>query len=58
MINHKQAIPRKMFMKRLDYDPEPEYKHSRRGPERLPGDAPTAVFRTMTDRPTDERLLT
>jgi hypothetical protein len=53
MINHTQAIPRKIFMKRLDYDPKPEYKHSRRRPERLRGDAPTGVFRTMSYHPVE-----
>jgi len=43
-------------MKRLDIDPDPEYKHSRRGPERLRGNVPTAEFREMIDRPTDECL--
>jgi len=43
-------------MKRLDIDPDPEYKHSRRGPERLCGNVPTGEFRAMVDRPNDERL--
>jgi len=41
MTIQNQAVLRKIFMKRLDIDPNPEYKHSRRGPERLRGNVPT-----------------